>query len=423
MYEGGLAGVRFLQTAFLLGFVLLFMWLVMSAPIGVRTITRTIRINGSLDKIKSALHPFGENFTWNQAVSAVEKIDAGSGTMVTTHADRSGGFIERDFSIADDGHSWRTWFTSDTSLAQDFWKHHEMGTTLSSVEEGVTDVTISETDSYRGIAFMVFRFFSLRRQALKLKIWTEQGTFQRGGLFEKPSTQFGMAILSALLLWPVFGLHFDGLILSIMLTAVVGLHELGHIIAFRMMGHKGARMVFIPILGGIAMGGRPYDRHFEIGFSALMGAGFSAFLMAFPMLFAAVARWQVDPTIVQGIIVFVLMGSLFNLGNLIPVWKFDGGQVLRQVFRSRIGLSIGSFVLLSWFFVVGFALGLPSKMLLVAGTIFALLSVMTSRGGIKPKKPLTPMTSSERFAILAAFAAVFSIHASVLLWSAESLLS
>lgn len=412
-----------MQTAFLLGFVLLLMWIVMSAPIGLRTMKRTIRVNSSLASIKSALHPFGDNFTWNQAVSHIEKLDDQSGKMVTTHTDRSGGFIERDFSIKDEGNSWQTWFTSDTSLAQDFWKDHQMCTSLYAVGDNVTDVTISETDSYRGIAFMVFRFFSLRRQALKLKIWAEQGTFKRGGLFEKPSTQFGMAILSALLLWPVFGLHQDGLVLSVMLTAVVGLHELGHIIAFRMMGHKGARMIFIPILGGIAMGGRPYDKHFEIGFSALMGAGFSAFLMAIVMMIALVTQWQIDPMIWQGLIIFALMGSLFNLGNLIPVWKFDGGQVLRQVFRSRIGQSVGSFVLLSWFFGVGFAIGLPSKMLIVVGAIFALLSVMTSRGGIKPKKPLTPMTGRERFAILSAFAAVFSIHAAVLVWSADRLLT
>lgn len=412
-----------MQIAFLLGFVLLLMWLVMSAPIGLRTITRTVRVEGSLARIKASLHPFGDDYTWNQAVSAVEKFDAQNGKMVTTHTDRSGGFIERDFSIEEDGNSWRARFTSDTSLAQDFWNDHEMATSLSAVSENVTDVTISETDSYRGVAFMVFRFFSLRRQALKLKIWVEKGTFKRGGVFEKPSTQFGMAVLSALLLWPVFGLHTDGLVLSVMLTAVVGLHELGHIIAFRLMGHKGARMIFIPILGGIAMGSRPYDRHFEIGFSALMGAGFSAFLMAGVMLLAQGLQWKIDPLAWQGMIVFVLMGSLFNLGNLIPVWKFDGGQVLRQVFRSRLGLSIGSFVLLIWFFGVGFAMGLPSNMLIVAGAIFTLLSIMTSRGGIKPKKPLTPMTGQERFAIMAAFAAVFSIHASVLVWSADRLLS
>ena len=395
----------------------------MSAPIGLRTITRTIRLDGSVARIKAALHPFGDEFTWNQVVSAVEKFDANSGKMVTTHSDRSGGFIEREFCIDDDGNSWRARFTSDTSLAQDFWKDHEMVTSLRAVSNEVTDVTISETDSYRGVAFMVFRYFSLRRQALKLKIWIEQGTFKRGGIFEKPSTQFGMAVLSALLLWPVFGLHVDGLVLSVMLTAVVGLHELGHIIAFRLMGHKGARMIFIPILGGIAMGGRPYDRHFEIGFSALMGAGFSAFLMAAVMWIAQSLQWKIEPLIWQGMIVFALMGSLFNFGNLIPVWKFDGGQVLRQVFRSRIGLSIGSFVLLIWFFGVGFAIGLPSNMLMVVGAVFTLLSIMTSGGGIKPKKPLTPMTGQERFAILAAFAAVFSIHASVLVWSADKLLT
>ena len=412
-----------MQIAFLLGFVLLLMWLVMSAPIGLRTITRTIRLDGSVARIKAALHPFGDEFTWNQVVSAVEKFDANSGKMVTTHSDRSGGFIEREFCIDDDGNSWRARFTSDTSLAQDFWKDHEMATSLRAVSNEVTDVTISETDSYRGVAFMVFRYFSLRRQALKLKIWIEQGTFKRGGIFEKPSTQFGMAVLSALLLWPVFGLHVDGLVLSVMLTAVVGLHELGHIIAFRLMGHKGARMIFIPILGGIAMGGRPYDRHFEIGFSALMGAGFSAFLMAAVMWIAQSLQWKIEPLIWQGMVVFALMGSLFNFGNLIPVWKFDGGQVLRQVFRSRIGLSIGSFVLLIWFFGVGLAMGLPSYMLMVVGAVFTLLSIMTSGGGIKPKKPLTPMTGQERFAILAAFAAVFSIHASVLVWSADKLLT
>lgn len=412
-----------MQTTLLLGFVLFLMWLVMSAPIGLRTISRTIRVNASLESIRSALHPFGDDFTWNEAVSAVEKFDGSTGRMTTTHHDRSGGFIERDFAIEDAGDSWRTRFTSDTSLAQDFWQDHEMSASLKEVEENVTDVTIAETDTYRGIAFMVFRFFAMRRQSLKLKIWAEQGSFRRGGIFERPSTQFGMALISALLLWPVFGLNQDGLFLSVMLTVVVGLHELGHIIAFRMMGHKGARMIFIPILGGIAMGGRPYDRHFEIGFSALMGAGFSAFLMAIVMLIAMSLQWHIDPMIWQGLIVFALMGSLFNLGNLIPVWKFDGGQVLRQVFRSRIGLSIGSFVLLSWFFGVGFALGLPSNLLIVAGAVFALLSIMTSRGGIKPKKPLTPMTGQERFAILAAFAAVFSIHASVLVWSADRLLA
>ena len=360
-----------MQNFLLLGLVLLLMWVVMSAPVGLRTIQRTIRVHGSLADVKQALHPFGAEFTWNQAVSAVEKYDANSGKMITTHSDRSGGYIEREFSLQDDGNAWRTHFTSDTSLAQDFWQDHVMATRLEAVTEDVTDVTISETDRYRGIAFLVYRFFSLRRQALKLKIWIEQRRFEKGGIFERPSTQLGMAVISCFLLWPMFGLTKDGFFLSAMLTLVVGLHELGHIIAFRMLGHKEARMIFIPILGGIAMGGRPYDRHFEIAFSALMGAGFSAFLMALAVILAQVLQPETSPFVWHGFIVFALMGALFNLGNLIPVWKFDGGQVLRQVFRSRVGLAVGSFVLLSWFFAVGYTLGVPSRALIVVGVVFA----------------------------------------------------
>ncbi len=411
-----------MQNFLLLGLVLLLMWVVMSAPVGLRTIQRTIRVHGPLVDVKQALHPFGADFTWNQAVSAVERYDAQSGKMITTHSDRSGGCIERDFSLQDSGNEWRTHFTSDTSLAQDFWKDHVMTTHLHAVADNVTDVTISETDRYRGVAFLVYRFFSLRRQALKLKIWIEERRFKKGGIFEKPSTQLGMAALSCFLLWPMFGLTKDGFFLSAMLTLVVSLHEIGHIIAFRMMGHKEARMIFIPILGGIAMGGRPYDRHFEIAFSALMGAGFSAFLMALTVLCAHVLQPEIAPFAWHGFIVFALMGALFNLGNLIPVWKFDGGQVLRQVFRSRAGLAVGSFVLLSWFFAVGYTLGVPSRALIIVGVVFALLSLMTSKGGVKPKNPLTPMSMRERLAILLAFAAVFATHSFVLIWSAERLL-
>ena len=81
------------------------------------------------------------------------------------------------------------------------------------------------------------------------------------------------------LLWPLFGLSVGGLVLATVLTTVVALHELGHMAAFRMMGHRNVRMIFIPLLGGIAIGGRPYDRCFEVAFVALMGAGFSAFLI------------------------------------------------------------------------------------------------------------------------------------------------
>lgn len=394
------------------------MWVVMSAPVGIRTVRRRIVVNAPIDRVRSAVHPFGENYAWNDAVRLVERFSEHSGRMVTNHTDRSGGFIEREFVLTERGGlQWSQQFTSDTSLAQDFWRDHRMETQLKPLSAERTEVCLSETDRYRGIAFLVYRYFALRRMGIKLQIWGETNSFTKGGIFEKPTTQLAMATLSAFLLWPFFGLNMQGLFLAAALTLVVGLHELGHIAAFRIMGHRHARMIFIPILGGIAMGGRPYDRHFEIGFSALMGAGFSAFLMAAMILLHPMLEGRAA----EGLLVFALMGALFNLGNLIPVWKFDGGQILRQVFRTPVALAAGAFFLLGWFMMIGHLMGLAPKVLLMVAAVFAILSVMTSKGGIKPKTPLTPMTTFERLAIMGAFGAVFSIHASVLLWSTERL--
>ncbi len=135
------------------------------------------------------------------------------------------------------------------------------------------------------LAFLIFRFFALRRELGKLKNWAETGKFRAGGLFEQPASQVGFAVLSAFILWPFFGLTPGGFAVAAVLTTVVALHELGHMAAFRMMGHRKVRMIFMPLLGGIAIGGRPYDSRFEVAFVALMGAGFSAFLV--PIAIAA----------------------------------------------------------------------------------------------------------------------------------------
>ena len=41
--------------------------------------------------------------------------------------------------------------------------------------------------------------------------------------------------------------------------------------------------------------------------------------------------------------------AVFNIANLVPVWKFDGGQVLRQIFPSQLTLAFMSFATLSAF--------------------------------------------------------------------------
>lgn len=397
------------------------MWLVMGAPIGVRTVRLRTPVDATRDAVWQAMYPFGRDAGWNEAITSVTAFadDPLHGHMVTSHTGRDGKPIERDFVIEDcvEGERFTLRFTSDTSLDQSFWRDHQMTVLIDGDGERATGVTISETDRYRGMAFLIYRYFATRRVATKLAIWLKTGTFKKGGLFEKPITQFGMAVLSALMLWPIFGLNVQGLFLSATLTAVVALHEYGHVLAFRAMGHKGARMIFIPILGGMAMGGRPYDRKFEVGFSALMGAGFSAFPVALLTLAFSVGAFDDNPARRAGLVVALLIAATFNLGNLVPVWKFDGGQVVRQIMQTRAGESVAASAILFGFIMAGIAAGISAPVMVIGGTVFAMLSVMTAGTGVKPKRPLTPMNGCERVALAGAFAAVFAIHAAGLVTS------
>ncbi|MFZ2100331.1 MAG: site-2 protease family protein [Oricola sp.] len=400
---------------FLLVGTCLLLWLVMSAPIGRRTVRQRVVANVASERLWRALHPFGPDFQWNGAVTRVEATGATAGRLVTSHMGRDGRPIEREFAIADEvtGERFTLRYTNDTALAQSFWDNHVIEVAISHAPDGRAVAEIAETDNYRGIAFLVFRFFALRRQATKLKRWVETGEFKPGGMFEHPLTQFGMAGLSAMLMWPFFGLHAQGLFLAVTLTMVVGAHEAGHMLAFRIMGHQKARMIFLPLLGGIALGGRPYDKHFEIGFSALMGAGFSAFPVALTVWWHAAFMPGADGLLGEAIVI----AALFNLGNLMPVWKFDGGQVLRQIFRTGSAQATAAFLMLGILMATGIAVGFSAKVMLLCGALLAMLSLITTTTGVKPKTELKPMTGNERLALLSALVAVTAIHAMAVVWA------
>jgi Zn-dependent protease len=115
------------------------------------------------------------------------------------------------------------------------------------------------------------------------------------------------------------------------------------------------------------------------------------------------------------------IAALFNVANLVPVWKFDGGQVLRQICPGPVTLALASFLLLSAFLALGYAAGFPAPLLVVAGAIFAILSLITTGSAVKPRHELKPIGGMERAAIAGALVAVFAIHASGLLWASARL--
>jgi Zn-dependent protease len=397
-------------------------FVLMTMPLGMRTLRRSRLIRADRNKLWQALWPLGSHATWSGETLSVTGFRGGARITLSWEG-RDGQPIQRKVAFDDvvQGRRFSMRVVDDSSLDPSFWGHYRETTEL--LREGdAVRVTVSQTDRYRGVAFLIFRYFAMRRELGKLKAWAETGHFRKGGLFEHPLSQVGFAVLSALIFWPFFGLTAGGLVLAATLTFVVALHELGHMAAFRLMGHRKVRMIFIPLLGGVAIGGRPYDSRFEVAFVALMGAGFSALLV--PVLIAAstLSGAAGHPLAAMLLAVFAGCAALFNIANLVPVWKFDGGQVLRQICPGPLALGLASFGLLSAFLALGWHAGFPPKFLLAAGAIFACLSLLTMGAGVRPRHELKPIHTFDRFAIGAGLLAVFVIHGCGVLWASTVLL-
>lgn len=395
-------------------------FLLIAAPVGIRTISRRIRVKAPATRVWNAVYPLGEQAGWSGEIVSAEAVEGQSGRarLVTDWEGHDGQPIHRVAELSDvvPGQSFAMRIMEDSSLDAGFWGRFSEQVAVEPEGEEVR-LTIRQTDSYRGAAFLVFRYFALRRRVAKLKRWAETGKYRRGGAFEHPLTQVVMAAASVMILWSLTGFTVGGLAFAVMITVVVALHELGHMAAFRVAGHRRTRMIFIPFLGGIAIGGRPYNSHFEVAFVALMGAGFSAFLV--PPLVQAGVFAAASGNVHGGNFMAALVGciALFNLANLVPVWKFDGGQVLRQICPSGLALAASSFALFGLFLGVGRLAGFSPAIVLVSGGVFAALGLMTSGDAVKPRHALVPLDRRGRAALAAALVAVIFIHGSGVIWA------
>ncbi|EFG2885885.1 site-2 protease family protein, partial [Escherichia coli] len=227
---------------------------VIALPLGLRTTRRTIRIKASPASVWQTLYPLGERAGFDDEIVASREIEPGKAWLSYAWRGRDDRPIERlaafEDVVAEARYTMRV--IDDTSLDPTFWRHFSERVTLTPVDGGQgTEVALAQTDRYRGAAFYIFRHFALRRRMQRLKDWLETGKVVKSRLtFEHPLSQVGFATISALLLWPLFGLTQGGLMAAALLTAVIALHELGHVAAFRIAGHRSARMIFIPLLGG-----------------------------------------------------------------------------------------------------------------------------------------------------------------------------
>jgi Zn-dependent protease len=209
--------------------------------------------------------------------------------------------------------------------------------------------------------------------------------------------------------------------LSTFLTLVIVFHELGHMAAYRMFGHASVRMIFVPLLGGIAVGGRPYLSLFEVATCALMGAGMSAFLVPILAVATQLADAGLLPLASRGpLLIFLLILGAFNLLNLLPMHRFDGGQVLRQIFRTRRSQIAASFVVTLCILGIGFEIGLPANVLTAGLLVFTLVSLV-SGASVKPRQMLEEMKDGERMLVAFGLYAAIAVHGYAIIFATEKL--
>ncbi len=192
-----------------------------------------------------------------------------------------------------------------------------------------TRVTFREFWGPRSITGFALAHMDAASMLARLKSWIETGNATPRGsrgwttpVISGASLLATAAAFSLLLGWEI-GVIFVGLLV---------LHELGHLVSFRMIGQPWGKIIFIPFLGGVAVSRVPHLRLGDDAFCAIMGAGLSV-LALLPAVI--VSAWDVSsPTVVQLAYVIAAIAGGLNLLNLLPVFPLDGGRVLRAVMQS-----------------------------------------------------------------------------------------
>lgn len=194
-----------------------------------------------------------------------------------------------------------------------------------------TQVRLRERWGPRSLTGFALAHMDAAQQLARLKAWCETGKTKPGGshgwttvIISVASLAATAAAFSVLLGWQV-GLIFVGLLV---------LHELGHLISFRLIGQPWGKIIFLPFLGGVAVSRVPHLRLADDAFCAIMGAGLSIIALVPAVL---VSLYDIGSPGFQSVaFVMAAIAGALNLLNLLPVFPLDGGRVLRAVLQSLL---------------------------------------------------------------------------------------
>ena len=114
----------------------------------------------------------------------------------------------------------------------------------------------------------------------------------------------------------------------IILVVAIFIHELGHMLGMKIFRYKNIKMLFIPLLGGAAIGTPGKQDSFRIAMISILGPVFGLL-----SCYLAVAVWLFYP---QKFLIEYAWFSLFiNAFNLLPILPLDGGHFMNETLFSR----------------------------------------------------------------------------------------
>jgi Zn-dependent protease len=190
---------------------------------------------------------------------------------------------------------------------------------------------------------------------------------------------------------------------AVALAAVILWHEFGHLVAYRLTGKTGNRLMLVPFFGGLAVAGAPHKSEFEKAFCALMGPGICA-----PLTLGCYAIWYYTDNDIYSAWAWQVLyfSSALNLLNLLPIYPLDGGQAAEtylrsffptNVFNLLVGLSLAGFMVLAYF---------QDYRLLLFVAIFALIGLKN----LPSHSPLKKMTGGQTAMVTLLYAAIAAAH-------------
>jgi Zn-dependent protease len=237
-------------------------------------------------------------------------------------------------------------------------------------------------------------------------IYRTKGLAENGLVNERPYHVISLVIaaITALLSVVAFA-FFLGTTVAVAIVFVIFVHELGHMLAYRLLGQPWGRMMFLPFLGAIAIPKLPFEKQWQLIFAALMGPGFSVLLAAGCFFALSFNLYPQDYR--QALIWIGLLTVVLNVMNLIPIEPLDGGVVLRSVL-ARLTKNYARIAL------IGIGLCFAGLGLYLGSSIILLFGLLAISFNIKPRKideGLTPLTRAQLAYGATAFVGLFATYA------------